>query len=392
MNALLEQKVLALCSQPKRELLRKALSSGKYKLAFISSISEVSTAIADYKPSIFIHEWQAVEESQTRKFQLSFGRTGQSNNLLRVLLVPEISPNFLAFAHDAAVDRILSYAQASLNLAVELDMVMSSLDKNELAKLQRATKVEGFRYDQKYIDEQVEEIHKKFPHDPKVKLEFGNLCFRQHKFADSLTIATEIVSREPQNVRALNLMGRSLMKQGEWDKALEVLEGANVLSPSNPERLIVIGNACYGKGDLDKAMAYYEEAVDIDPDISPAAHRQMGQIKLELGQVEEALDLFKNSVSEDEAAGFFNNAAVAAVREQKLDVALDLYQNALRALKTNRLKPLIFFNIALSHRRLGQTKLAVEALQKALRFDPDYEKARQQLDQINQIEKLKKSS
>ncbi len=390
---LLNRKVLSLCSQSNRELVRKSLASANYRVSFISSLGEVMAALAEFKPSVFVHDWQAVDETQTRKFHLHFSHSSASTELVRVLLVPEVTPNMLAFANDAFIDRVFSYGSASLNLGFELDMVTATVAKNELAKLLRESRSEGFQYDQKQIDEKVEELYQKFPHDNKVKLEFGNLSFRQKKFPEALVLASDLVAREPQNLRALNLMARAMMKTGEWDKALTVLEGAQILSPSNPERLMMIGDACFGKGDLEKALACYEEAADLDPDLLPASQRQMGRIKLEIGEVEEALQLFKNSVSEDEAAGFFNNAAVAAVRDNKPEQALKLYETAMRALKTDRLKPLIHFNIALSHRRLGHNDFAVKHLKKALHFDPQYEKAQAQLDILaTQSELMKKSS
>jgi tetratricopeptide (TPR) repeat protein len=388
---LLSRKVLSLCAQQNRELVRKTLAMANYKVSFISSLSEVTSAIAEFKPSVLVHDWAAVDETQTRKFHLNFSRTTTATELVRVLIVPDITPNLLAFANDALIERVYSYGSASLNLGAELDMVTSVQDKSEIAQLVRESRSEGFKYDQKKLDEKVEDLYQKYPHDNKVKLEFGNLNFRQNKYAEALVLASDLVAREPQNLRAMNLMARAMMKQGQWDKALETLEQAQILSPSNPERLVMIGDACYGKGDLNKALQCYEEAADLDPDMIPAAHRQMGQIKLEMGQVEEALNLFKNSVSEDESAGFFNNAAVAAVREGKPEQALKLYETAMRALKTNRLKPLIHFNIALSHRRLGDNESAVKHLKKALQIDPNYEKARVQLDHIAR-HPMKKSS
>ncbi|MDQ3234548.1 MAG: tetratricopeptide repeat protein, partial [Pseudobdellovibrionaceae bacterium] len=160
-----------------------------------------------------------------------------------------------------------------------------------------------------------------------------------------------------------------------------------------PERLILMGDALYGKGDLDKAMACYQEAIDIDPSVKDIAHKQMGQVHLATGKVEEALELFKGSMSEEESAGFFNNAAVHAVREGKIEEAITLYNTALKALVTDKLKPFIYFNLALSHRRLGQAEDAVKCLKRALHYNPGYEKARVHLDSIlKPVRKLQKAS
>src|SRR6478609_6399776 len=102
---LLSRKVLSLCAQQNRDLVRKILSQANYRVSFISALSEVTSAIAEFKPSVFVHDWQAVDETQTRKFHFNFSRTGTATELIRVLLVPDVTPNMLAFANDALIER-----------------------------------------------------------------------------------------------------------------------------------------------------------------------------------------------------------------------------------------------------------------------------------------------
>ncbi len=383
---LMNRRVLSLCSRNNREMLRKALASGNYKVSFVSALSEVTPALADFKPNIFIHDWGAVDQSQSRLFHLKFGKTLQSVEMIRVLIVPEVTPNMLAFASDALIEKVVSYSSATLNISQQIDMLATAQESNELSRFLRESKTDGHRYSQQEVDNKIDELFQKFPHDNKVKLEFGNLSFRQAKFSESLNLASDLLSKEPTNLRAMNLKARSLMKQGHFDKAMETMQDAHVLSPANPERLIMMGDALYGKGDLDKAISCYQEAVKVDPDSSSQAQKQIGQVRLEQGHFEEALELFRSSVSEEEAAGFFNNAAVKAVRDQKLVEALKLYETALKAVKTDKLKPLIYFNIALSLRRLGRDAEAGKYLKRCLHYNPQFDKAKVQLDQI-----LKKS-
>lgn len=382
MNDLMNRRVLSLCSRSNREMVRKALASGNFKVSFVGALSEVTPAIADFKPQIFVHDWAAVDQSQSRLFHLKFGKTLQSAEIIRILIVGEVTPNILAFASDALIEKVFSYGSAAINLGQQIDMVATAQENNELSKFLRESKTEGHRYNQQEVDNKIDELYQKFPHDSKVKLEFGNLNFRQQKFSESLNLAADLLSKEPTNLRAMNLKARSLMKQGQFDKALEVMQGAQLLSPENPDRLIMMGDALYGKGDLDKAISCYQEAMKVDPDSSAQAQKQIGQVRLEQGHFEDALELFRNSVSEEEAAGFFNNAAVKAVRDQKLVEALKLYETALKAVKTDKLKPLIYFNIALSLRRLGRDAEATKYLKRCLHYNPQFDKAKSQLEQI----------
>jgi tetratricopeptide (TPR) repeat protein len=384
---LLNRRVLAFSSKNNREMIRKTLAAGNFKVSFINALSEVSAAISEFGPTFFVHDWAAVEASQTRQFHLKFASSVQATEIIRILLVQEITPSILAFANDALIERVFTYGSASLNLGAELDMVAARQDSSELAKLVREVKTEDFEYDQNSIDERIEHLYQKFPHDTKVKLEFGNLSFRRQKYDVALSLAQDIVNREAHNMRAMNLVARCLMKKGDFQKAFATLSEASVLSPANPERLIMMGDALYGSGDLDEAIDYYQEALDIEPELKPEAGGKIGQIRLEQGQLEDALDLFKNSVSEEEAAGFFNNAAVKAVRDGHPQQALKLYETALKALKTDKFKPLIYFNISLSHRRLGNIDEALESIRSSLRYDENYEKARSQLEQLMSLKK-----
>jgi tetratricopeptide (TPR) repeat protein len=364
-------------------MVKRAMQAAQFKVSFISTLSDVTRAIADLKPDLFVHDWGAQEESQARQFHLKFGQSTSAIELGRIILVPEVSPPLIAFASDAMVEKFQPYSSVPLTLANEIRMMLDGREASELHKFLRETRLSSYRYNQKEIDLRVEALFESFPHDPRVKLEFANLELRQGHFGRALTLAQELLNREPLNLRALNLLARAKMKLGDWDEALQSLTRANALSPHNPIRLMMIGDALFGKGDMEAALTHYHQAMKLDAELVKEAGRQVGLIKLQQGELEEAVMFFKSAVSEDEAAAFFNNAAVQAVRLEQYEVALKLYQSALQTLKTDRLKPLIHFNIALSYARLKAFEEAILALKTVLRHDPHHAKA------INLLEKVK---
>ena len=89
----------------------------------------------------------------------------------------------------------------------------------------------------------------------------------------------------------------------------------------------MLGDAFYGSADLDAAMGYYQEAQKLGDQSEAAADCGVGKIKLAKGDVDGALELFKKSASEEEAAGYFNNAAVFAVKERKFDHSVKLCED-----------------------------------------------------------------
>ena len=89
--------------------------------------------------------------------------------------------------------------------------------------------------------------------------------------------------------------------------------------------------------------------------------------------------------SEAETASFFNNSAVQAVKEGKLEESLKLYEIALKTLKTDRFKAQIYFNIALNNRKLQRLDEAQKAAKRAVKYDSSFEKAKKQLEEIEAI-------
>lgn len=378
----MSRRILSLCAPPRRDLVKRAMQSAQFKISFISALSDFSRAVAAFKPDLFIHDWGAQDETQARQFHLKFGQSTNAIDLSRVILVPEVTPHMIAFASDAMVERFHAYSAIPLTLASEVNMMLDGRDASELQKFLRETKLNSFRYNQRDIDQRVTDLYGKYSHDPKVKMEYANLLLRQGHFHKAMGLAQELLNRDPVNLRALNLVARAKMKLGDWDEALDLLAKANALSPQNPSRLLLIGDALFGKGDLNGALNHYQQAMGLDSDKVKEGGRQVGLIKLQQGELEEAVMFFKSSVSEDEAAGFFNNAAVQAARLNQFKEALKLYESALLTLKTDRLKPLIYFNIALSHVRLKDNEEAFKAVKKALQYDPDHVKAQSLHDKL----------
>ena len=149
-----------------------------------------------------------------------------------------------------------------------------------------------------------------------------------------------------------------------------------------------LGDAFFGSGDLDQAMGYYEEAAEASEELGVKENesaKKIASVRLERGEVEEAISLLQKSASEDEIAGYFNNGAIMATKQEKYKEAVGLYELAIKALKTNRLKPVIYTNMAISLKRIDRIDDAKKAIKKALRIKPDYEKAKLQERKLNRI-------
>ena len=238
-------------------------------------------------------------------------------------------------------------------------------------------------YSQEDIDKQIEDTYKKYPHDENVQLEMGNLDFRKEELDKAKDMAKKILEKNAYNLRAVNLLSRISMKEGNFEEANKLLQKANSVSPKNADRLLLLGDTCFGLGNLDEAIEFYQEAADANPEKAGEAEAAMGKVMISKGDLESALGLLQKSASEEEAAGFFNNAAVFSVKEGNFKKAIDLYEMAIKTLKTDKLKYKIYYNMALAYKRDGDAGQAVKMLKRSLKYEPSYEKASKQLDEIN---------
>lgn len=374
---------------PHREELKPGLERDGYDVEFAAEFEGAQKVMGTLKPFVMVHDWEIGDPAPSQSFQQRIAKIAAFSATIKILLVKESSPTILATASDCNVARIVTHANARLNLASEIQMVAAAESNTaDIQKTVRELQLHGKDYSQEEIDDLVEDAYRQFSHDPVVKLEFANLQFRQEDFEKSKSMAEEILRKDPHNVRCMNLISRVLMKQGDLNGAIEYLENANGLSPKNTERLSLLGKAFFTKGDLPKAERYFEEVLELEPD-SDSAAKSLGEVKLSQGDINGAFDIVKNSLSEEEAASFFNNTGVIAVKNGKFDEAVSLYESALDALSSDKYRPPILFNLALAYRKKNNLTKALKCLNRALKFDTSYLKAVKQKREIERLMKKK---
>ena len=293
-----------------------------------------------------------------------------------------VTPSLIAFSNEAFIEKVIDYNAAKLNLATTLEMVVNNDDNKMVYDIFKASKLTSGDYSQKEIDLMVESAFTNYPHDRNAQIEMANLNLRRDQIDEAYTLVKPIFDEDASNLRVMNVLSRVLMKKSMWSEAMALLSKADKIGPNNAQRLLLMGDACYGIGISIKASNTTTKRETKTSELRDEANRSMSRVKLSQGDIEGALDLLQNGVSEEEAAGVFNNAAVAAVKDRRFQDAIKLYENALRALKTDTYKHIVYFNLGLSHRRVGNTSQAIENIKRSLEFKPDFEKAINQLDQI----------
>ena len=93
-----------------------------------------------------------------------------SANIIRILVVDQMAPSIKAFASDSGIDKVVSSAEATINLASAIEMVRVGIDGSELKTLMRDIAQGNVEYTQDAIDEKIQEAFDKFGHDKTVRL------------------------------------------------------------------------------------------------------------------------------------------------------------------------------------------------------------------------------
>ncbi len=349
-----------------------------YRSEVSDTLSNASVVMASLKPGVVLHNWDAFDPTQSVQFQLQCARTLDYTDICRVLYAADMTPQVLSTVADYGVFRVLPHDCANVQLISEIRKAhVATRHLSHLRALVLSYQV-GKDYDQTAIDQAVRKAFEMYPRDPITRIEFGNLRVRQGQVDEALAQAKSILDDEPANVRAMNLLGRCHLAKGEVDAALAVLGKANVLSPFNGERLLLLGRAFLDSGNLATGSAKIGEAVRADSQVKDEAKR-VGMMKLEAGEIGAAAEIFSVSLSEDEAVSLLNNAAVIAVKKPDILLAIDLFELALKAARSNTLRSIVLYNLGLNQIRVKRNEDAQRNFELAVQLDGKNEKARRQL-------------
>ena len=113
----------------------------------------------------------------------------------------------------------------------------------------------------------------RFPEQLLLRLERALMSEQLNDFATTESDLRFILSRDPDNVTALNALGYSLSNRvGRYKEALVLVEKAFALRPDDPAIIDSLGWAQYRLGQFDTATKHLESAFEQFPDDEVAAH------------------------------------------------------------------------------------------------------------------------
>lgn len=156
------------------------------------------------------------------------------------------------------------------------------------------------------------------------------------------------------SVRLFHLVGKILMKLGDFEAAIRCFEKAQDLSPLNILRLCALADAQSELNRRKDGQDAIDKAKTLDPDNVNVSVTE-ANFNLTLGDVKRAGKLLSQLDTFDEVLSYLNNRGVTLSKTGRADEAVEFYKRALEALpaKANLLQPVIRYNLALALVRAG---------------------------------------
>jgi len=207
---------------------------------------------------------------------------------------------------------------------------------------------------------------------------------RNNVWQNSGTLWNNSLSRDPQNLIALNNYGLWLLRQGEVEKAKKYFLLAAYIKPSEELPMNNLGRLYMMEGEIDKAELAYKKILEYHPE-SLLVHRKLWNILEKQGrgmEAEEHIDFILSDNSTDAIA--LNQKGLILYESEKYGQAEDLFKKAIGSFPND---PDLHFNLGLTLQKTGHLDLAFKSFAKASEIKIDFAQAYGRMGQILYLKK-----
>lgn len=167
------------------------------------------------------------------------------------------------------------------------------------------------------------------PTDPVARNEFGVFLARSDETDQAIEQLSEAVRMAPQNAVFHDNLGRAYRKKGMAKEAERELVEASRLSPNDAMVWIALGHLRVEQKRNEEAAAAYRAAWDIDP-ASEEAASGLGASLIEAGKPAEAETVLVKALEvSPKGSSLWNNLGVARTRRGDFTGAVDAFEKAI---------------------------------------------------------------
>lgn len=364
------------------------MASDHLKIKGVSNVmtpkdaDECQDAVKRFPRALLIIDWQLGAEVVAKV--LAFSRKKSHGPVRPIMLVaPEVSEQIIATAAEYGVSQIFTEMLTLKNLGARLaNLIIGESMPTEVKKALQEVHEAREGGDQKTVLQTLQKTLAKHPANLRLKCELAETLIQMNQWDSAFRTLDGIQNSKPPYLRGIHLLGRCMLKRGQFQEALQLFEQASLFNPHDVERLCDIGQALLNMDRIKDASEKFDRALTLDPD---AREAKIGKAEVALmdNHVNDALEIMKEISGDLEMASIFNTCAVLNMRQGRHKAGMSLYDSALKALpKEQRLQARLYFNMGIGYRRWKKKDKALECFLEAGRLDPRFAKVQEQIEAV----------
>ncbi|WP_218110080.1 response regulator [Oligoflexus tunisiensis] len=316
------------------------------------------------QPSLIIMEWRTLDLTGVQFIQ----RVRQRLISVPIMVVSSlVSQSEVPLVKEMGVNAVVEKPFDNATLMAEIITLLQqqqypteqiSMDRKIIQCLQLGNKVEANRLIGIYLS------NPDYDDAGKRRME-AEYAFYEGHYMQSCTLASAALKQSHDSLELLNLLGKALMKLGDFESALKCMKKAQSLSPANIERACRMASLCAEMGDFEDAEDQLLQAKNLDAKNILVLEAE-AQLALGSGDAERATKAMASLESLHRIVAFINNKAVALVRNNKFEEGIALYKSALEALPPpwGHAHDTVCYNLSLAHIRFSEYERALQSLEK----------------------------
>jgi len=185
---------------------------------------------------------------------------------------------------------------------------------------------------------------------------------REGRLAEAEELYHQILTREPDNARALHQLGTLALQAGRYPESSELIRRAIRVQPAVPDSYANLGVALAKQDQFAEAANAFRKSLALRPQ-APMVHHNLGNTLLQMGEIDEAIAAYRQALAQ--SPGFpqaLTNLGLAFKSAGRLDEAIDCFGRAAHAANDPRLAgnvlAAIHFHPAYDARRIWQEHVA----------------------------------
>jgi protein O-mannosyl-transferase len=186
-----------------------------------------------------------------------------------------------------------------------------------------------------------EQALRNYPDDALIHLNVASELGRRHRYDDALQHLDQLLKQDPADIEALTSKAGILVLTEDWPAAAGTCARVFAIDPDSARCSLTMGIVAHENRQLEQAKEHFQRAYRSNPLLWQALFHE-ANLAAETGNLAEAIRSFERVLQRNPAASVFNNLGSA-------------------------------------YAEMGQTESAIEAFNTALRIDPSFDMARQNL-------------